>query len=280
MKALSIFLLFFFSLTAVTAQEDMISRHFGEYEKDPKIEKINLERNSFERFGEIETEDEGEIRLIQAFRELNGVKAIFLEHDAKATTMSSNAVQTIMADESYEELLSISTNQENILMTIREEEGVVKELSIILGADQNFMVATLYGKIDLKTLSTTATVLRKNGKEWFKHFQNIATEELSFGPSITADKTPKTTWDEDLGIRIFPNPASSFIRLEAEKTTDENYKIEFYSMVGEKLQVAQNVSLPHQINLTDLPAGTFVVRLTAPDGKFKNYRVLKSNNRP
>lgn len=280
MKALQLFLLFFFSLTAVIAQEDMIARHFGEYEKDQNVEKINLDRTTFERFAAIKTEDVTELRLIQAFQELNGVKAIFMEHDASAFGLSNEAVRTVMSDESYEELMSVNTKQENMLMTIREEEGVVKELSIILGADQNFMVATLYGKIDLKALSTITTVLRKNGKEWFKQFQNIATEELSFGPLVATGKKPEATWDEDLGIRIYPNPASSFIRLEAQKTTDEDFKIEFYSLVGERLQVAQNVSLPHQINLTDLPAGTFVVRLTAPDGKFKNYRILKSNNRP
>ncbi len=280
MKALQLFLVFFFSLTAVIAQEDMISRHFGEYEKDQSIEKINLDRTTFERFATIKTEDPGELRLIQAFQELNGVKAIFLEHDPTAHALGKEAVRTVMGDESYEELMSINTKQENVLMTIREEEDVVKELSIVVGADQNFMVATLYGKIDLKTFSTITTVLRKNGKEWFKQFQNIATEELSFGPSVATGKVPKATWDDDLGIRIFPNPASSYIRLEAQKTNDETYKVEFYSLVGERLQVAQNVSLPHQINLSDLPAGTFVVRLTAPDGRFKNYRILKSNNRP
>lgn len=280
MKALNLFLVFFFSLTAVIAQEDMIARHFEKHEKDPNIEKINLDRTTFERFANIKTEDPAELRLIRAFQQLNGVKAIFLEHDETANALSSEAVRTIMADESYEELMSINTNQENVLMTIREEEEVVRELSIIVGAEQNFMIATLYGKIDLKTLSTITTVLRKNGKEWFKQFQNIAAEELSFGPSVASGKIPQETWDEDLGIRIFPNPASSFIRLEVKKTTDENFKIEFYSLVGERLQVAQNVSLPHQINLADLPAGTFVVRLTAPDGRFKNYRILKSNNRP
>jgi len=280
MKALQLFLLFFFSLTAVVAQEDMISRHFRAYEKDQNIEKINLDRTTFMRFADIKTEDTEELRLIEAFRQLDGVKAIFLEHDMAAAILSSEAVQTVMADDSYEELMSINTGQENILMTIREEKGIVKELSIIVGAEQNFVVATLYGNIDLKALSTITTVLQKNGKEWLKQFQNIATEELSFGPSVTGRKAPKATLDDDLGIRIFPNPASSYIRLEAQKTNDENYKVEFYSLVGKRLQVAQNVSLPHQINLSDLPAGTFVVRLTAPDGKFKNYRILKSNNRP
>jgi len=280
MKALSIFLLFLFSLTAITAQENMISKHFGEYEKIQHIEKIDLDRTSFERFANIKTEDPTELRLIQAFQQLNGVKAIFLEDDEEATAMSSEAIKIITADEFYEELMSVSTKQEKMLMTIREEASVVKELSIIVGTEQTFMIATLYGKIDLNALSTITTVLRKNGKEWFKQFQNIASEELSFGPVLARGETPKATWDEDLGIRIFPNPASSYLRLEAEKTTDENYKIEFYSVVGERLQVAQNVRLPHQINVSDLPTGTFVVRLTTPDGRFKNYRIQKSDNRP
>jgi len=280
MKALYLFLVFLFALTAMTAQEEIVSLHFGEYEKDQSFEKIELDRTTFERFAKIKTEDEAALRLIRAFQQLNGVKAIFLEHNAAGFDLSNAAVKTVMADENYEELMSVNTKHENVLMTIREEEGVVKELSIIVGAEQNFMIATLYGKIDLKTFSTITTVLRKNGKEWFKQFENIATEELSFGPSVATGKVPKATWDEDLGIRIFPNPASSYIRLEAEKATNENFKIEFYSLVGKRLQGVQDVQLPHQINLTDLPAGTFVVRLTAPDGRFKNYRILKGNNRP
>ena len=280
MKALSIFLLFSFSLTAITAQEDMISKHFGEYEKNQHIEKIDLDRTSFERFADIKTEDPTELRLIQAFQQLDGVKAIFLEHDEAATTMGSEAIRIIMADEVYEELMSANNKQDKMLMTIREEGSVVKELSIIVGAEQTFMIATLYGEIDLNALSTITTVLRKNGKEWFKQFQNIASEELNFGPTIARGEAPKPTWDEDLGIRIFPNPASSFIRLEVEKATNENFKIEFYSLIGEKLEETQNVKLPHQINLKDLPVGTFVVRLTTPEGRFKNYRILKSENRP
>ena len=174
MKVLSIFLLFLFSLTTITAQEDMISRHFEEYEKDQNIEKIDLDRTSFERFADIKTEDPTELRLIEAFQELNGVKAIFLEHDEEATTMSSEAIQTIMADERYEELMSANNKQDKMLMTIREEASVVKELSIIVGAEQTFMIATLYGKIDLNALSSITTVLRKNGKEWFKQFQNLS----------------------------------------------------------------------------------------------------------
>ncbi len=280
MKALQLFLIFIFSTTMMVGQDDIISLHFAAYEQDRKFEKIELNRTTFERFANIKTEDAAEQRLIRAFQELEGIKAIFLEHDATASALSQTAVKTVLADEAYEELMSASTKQENVLMTIREEEEVVRELSIIVGADQNFMVATLYGKIDLKTLSTITTVLRKNGKEWFKQFQNIAAEELSFGPSASTGKVPEATWDKDLGIRIFPNPASSYIRLEAQKATDETYKVEFYSLVGERLQVAQDVSLPHQINLSDLPAGTFVVRLTAPDGRFKNYRILKSDSRP
>ena len=266
-------------LLSVNAQDDLISRHFSQHEVDPAIEKIELDRATFNRFANIETDDPKERRLINAFQQLDGIKAIFKEHSPEAYALAKAGIEVVNNDNAYEELMSANTQRENLLLVIREEEEVVKELSILVGADQNFMVATLYGDIDLKALSAITTVLQENGKAWFKHFENIAKEELTIGVPSAKNRTAPT-WDEDLGIKIFPNPASTFIRLEAKDSNTEPYEVAFFSLIGEQLQTTQKVQLPHQINLADLPTGTYVVRLTAPDGRFKNYRIIKSDNRP
>jgi len=279
MKLILTLTFLFAGLLVVNAQEDLISKHFSHHESDVNMEKIELDRATFNRFADIETSDPAERRVINAFQQLDGIKAIFKEHSPEAYQLAATAIEVVLEDEVYEELMSVQTQREKILLTIREEEDVVKELSIMVGADQHFMVATLYGDIDLKALSTMTTVLQKNGKAWFKHFENIATEELAFGVPAAETRT-EPTWDDDLGIKIFPNPASTFIRLEAKNPSSDPYQVEFYSLIGEQLQATQKVQLPHQINLADLPTGTYVVRLTSPDGRFKNYRILKTDNRP
>lgn len=279
MKKMLTLILLLSGFLAVTAQENLISKHFSHHESDASFETIALDRETFNRFDDIETTDPKERRLINAFQQLDGIKAVFKEHSPQAYQLATAAIETVMTDETYEELMSAQTQREKLLLTIREEENVVKELSILVGADHNFMVATLYGDIDLKALSAITTVLEKNGKAWFNHFENIATEELTFGVQ-SAKTRSEPTWDDDLGIKIFPNPASTFIRLEAKDTNSDPYQVEFYSLIGEQLQATQKVQLPHQINLSDLPTGTYVVRLIAPDGRFKNYRIIKTDNRP
>lgn len=275
MKTIKTLFLLLVIATAGTAQEEMISRHFSDYEKDASIEKMEVTRKSFELMSEIEVDDPDGVRVVNALQQLNGVKAIFKEHTDEAQTLSREAVERVEADESYEELMSVRTADETVLMTVREENDEIKELSIVVGADRCFMVATLYGTIDIKELSRVLTVIRNNRKNWFQNFENVSKEDLVISSSAEKRTTATPKWDKDLGIRLFPNPATEFIKLESKNGVDEAFGLAFYSLIGEQLGEAKTINLPYEIRIADLPTGTYIVRLTTADGAFKNYRVVK-----
>lgn len=269
----TLFLLFF--VLAGHAQSDLIIRHFSDYEKDATVEQMQVTRKSFELMGELETEDPDMLRVLDALAQLDGVKAIFKEHTDDAHALGRDAIDRVATDEHYQELLSVRTNDETVLMTIREAGDEIRELSLIVGADRCFMVATLYGTIDLKGLSRTMEVLRKNGKAWFNHFENVSEETLVIHTRGGERTAAKPSLDKDLGVQIFPNPATDFIRITSVSGSAENFTLSFYALTGANIGETQKVQLPYELKVEDLPDGVYIVRLTNDDGIFKNYRIVK-----
>ncbi|MFK7810137.1 MAG: DUF4252 domain-containing protein [Saprospiraceae bacterium] len=260
------------------AQNNFISQYYSDYEKDPSFSTINISEKTFSMFADIETEDIDEQRVLSAFAELTGVKVVNKEQVKNGTALYEDAEMTILNDERYEELARVNTQNGDFVFMIREEGSVVKEFTVITGSSEQFFMGTLYGDIDLKSISRLTKVIQKQGKDWFNVFENIDSEELIFDKAKARNKKNQqtnTTANEEMAITVFPNPVSDYVRLEAKDQTNESYEVQFFSSIGEPIKNLGKVNLPYEIQLADLPAGAYFVRLTNAEGAFKNYRIIK-----
>lgn len=260
------------------AQDNFISTYFADYEKDPAFNTMNVSSKTFSLFTDIETTDVDEQRVLGAIAKLDGVKVVSKPKAEDSMALYEEAEKTIESDDRYEELVRVNTQEENFVFMIREEEELVKELTIIAGGSKEFLMATLYGEIDLKNISRLTKVIQKQGKGWFEIFDNIDSEELVFAGAKNRDKSKATKQinrSEKIAINVFPNPVSDYVRLEAKDGNNENYTVQFFSIIGEPIKNVGEVSLPFEIRLEDLPSGAYFVRLTNEAGDFKNYRIVK-----
>jgi len=159
---------------------------------------------------------------------------------------------------------------------IREEEGVVKELTIDAGDKDNFFLATIYGEIDLKALSRFTEVIRENKAAWFDIFENFHSDELVFGKNKAIDKQAnKGKQGADINVNVFPNPVVDYVQLTPNGLSGTTYQLEFFSLIGEPIKNMGTVTLPYRLEVNDLPPGAYFLRLTNENGQFKNYRIVK-----
>ena len=79
-------------------------------------------------------------------------------------------------------------------------------------------------------------------------------------------------------FRIFPNPATDFIRIEWSAAQDMEIHAEIYDLFGRRLiQAKAEDSDNHiRIDIQSLQVSAYLLKIFTPDGKFsKTYRIVK-----
>ncbi|HEU4472377.1 MAG TPA: T9SS type A sorting domain-containing protein [Flavisolibacter sp.] len=68
-------------------------------------------------------------------------------------------------------------------------------------------------------------------------------------------------------LRFYPNPATTVITFDFQKTYEKGYSIQIYSFLGRKMVEQSNISNQTTINLTDFTRGVYVYKLFDKSGK-------------
>ena len=68
-------------------------------------------------------------------------------------------------------------------------------------------------------------------------------------------------------LRFYPNPATTVINFDFQKSFEKGYSIQVYNFLGRKMLEQFNISDRTQINLTDFTRGVYVYQLRDKTGK-------------
>ncbi len=266
--------------TLTYAQDNAINRYFSDYLDNPKFSKIIVTSETFDLITEIETDDPDEQRVLDAIDKIEGILVLVNEDTPISLEYYTEVVGQLVPDENYDDLLIVEHKEDNVRFMIREDEAAIREFVMVVREDNNFVLASIYGEIDLASISRLAEVIKKNGKDWFDVFKNVDTEKLVFGnqpsksPTILKNNISKTNLN-DLNLSIFPNPATKYIHITTDNGVDAELEVAFYSLLGQPIQKVGIVTLPYKLELDNLPAGAYFLRLTDNEGKFRNFRIVK-----
>jgi len=168
MKKISFLFVALLMASFTFAQDNAVSKHFSEYQKNKDFTKVSVTSKMFSLMTEIDAEDPDEKELLEAMAKLKGIKAVVNEKSENSSEMYYKAIETISKDRSYEELMSIEDAEENIMFLVQDNGGVINELLMIVGGNKNFMVMTLYGEIDLSQIAKLSRVMKIQGMEQFQ----------------------------------------------------------------------------------------------------------------
>jgi hypothetical protein len=102
---------------------------------------------------------------------------------------------------------------------------------------------------------------------------------ISLGLSGVPDSLRALSPDLSAGnIKVYPNPAADFIRIEWQKGNGMEMHAELYDLFGRRLsrKKAGNSSGYMEIDITLLPRSAYLLKVFSPDGKYsRTIRVVK-----
>jgi hypothetical protein len=68
-------------------------------------------------------------------------------------------------------------------------------------------------------------------------------------------------------VRFYPNPATTFVNFDVQKTNDQGYSIQVFNFLGRKMFEANSISQNTRLNLTDFNRGVYIYQLRDRSGK-------------
>jgi len=138
-----------FSVAAM-AQNDAVTKFFSKYQNDESFTYANISSKMFSMFTNMEVEDKDDQDVLNAISKLKGLRVLQKDDARNARELYKEAMSLIPTKE-YEELMSVRDQDKDMKFYVREiSSGKIGELLMIMGGNDEFMVLTLFGEIDLK----------------------------------------------------------------------------------------------------------------------------------
>src|SRR5690606_34538852 len=94
---------------------------------------------------------------------LKGLKILAKEDARNARELYREALGLI--PKNFEELMSVRDKDKDMKFMINEDGGKISEMLMVVGGDQEFMVLSIFGEIDLKQISRIGSKMNIKGLE-------------------------------------------------------------------------------------------------------------------
>lgn len=169
MKRLTLILATLAISFTMMAQESLINKYFEKYSDNDTFSKVTINQKMFSLFANFEGGTQEETDFMQAISKLEGLKIVAADSCANPSKMFKTAAADI-EKAGYEELMAVTDADENVKFSIKEKDGVVQELIMLVGGKQSFVLLSLYGEIDLKDVSKIANGMKMNGMKNLSNF--------------------------------------------------------------------------------------------------------------
>lgn len=144
--------------------QDAISKFFSKYQSDESFSQVTVSSKMFALFTNMESETPEDKEVLDAISKLKGLRILAKEDARNARALYKEAFTLIPVKE-YEELMSMRDKDKDMKFLIKESGGKISELLMIMGGNEQFMVMSLFGEIDLKQVSRIGKKMDVKGLE-------------------------------------------------------------------------------------------------------------------
>lgn len=150
---------------AAQAQGDAITKFFSKYQNDESFTQVTVSSKMFNLFTNMEVSKPEDQEVLNAISKLRGLRVLAKEETRDSRELYREALSFIPVKE-YEELMSVRDKDKDMKFFIKEmSPGKISELVMVAGGNDEFMVLTLFGEIDLKQISKIGSKMDINGLE-------------------------------------------------------------------------------------------------------------------
>jgi len=149
---------------AASAQNDAIAKFFTKYQSDESFSQVTISGKMFSMMANLSGETEEEKAMIASISKIKGLKILSKSEARNSRELYKEAISMIPTS-NFEELMSIRDKDKDMKFFTKEAGGKISELVMVLGGNEEFMVLTLFGEIDLKDISKIGKSVNIEGLE-------------------------------------------------------------------------------------------------------------------
>lgn len=160
----TILLVAFFSLVGQAKAQDnnsanAIDKYFKQYVEDERFTVVYISSKLFEIIGKLDVEgvdfDDKEAELIlDLAKDTKGLRILVTEEDTQA--LFAEAKSKINTSE-YEVLMTVRNHDDSdVEFLVKDENDTIKELLLLVGGDEEFVLLSFVGNLDLNKISNLA----------------------------------------------------------------------------------------------------------------------------
>jgi hypothetical protein len=153
--------------------QDAIDRYFEKYAEDPEFTSISISSKMFSLFSEIDADDPDSQEVLEAMSGLTGIRILSRE-DSTGRVNYATAIDKIGKE--YELLLSVDEKDEKVRFFVREENGRIAELFMMVGGDYNLFLMSILGDIDLNKISKISKNMNVGGMNYLENLDEESNE--------------------------------------------------------------------------------------------------------
>lgn len=146
------------------AQDNAITKFFQKYEDDEDFTRVTITSRMFGLFTNMELEDEDDQEVLDAITKLEGLNILAKEGISNGKALYKEALSLLPKNE-YDELMVVREKDSDMKFLIKEKNGKISELLMVLGESNEFFILSLVGEIDLKQVSKISKKMDIDGLE-------------------------------------------------------------------------------------------------------------------
>lgn len=152
-----------FSIAAY-AQNDAIAKFFTKYQNDESFSQVTISGKMFSMMANLDGDTPEEKAMISSISKIKGLKILSKSEARNSRELYKEAISMVPTN-SFEELMSIRDKDKDMKFFTKEAGGKISELVMVMGGNEEFMVLTLFGEIDLKEISKIGKSVNIEGLE-------------------------------------------------------------------------------------------------------------------
>ncbi|MBK7653731.1 MAG: DUF4252 domain-containing protein [Flammeovirgaceae bacterium] len=147
---------------AAQAQNDAIAKFFTKYQDDTSFSQVTVSGKMFNMMANLSGDTPEEKEMIQAISKIKGLRILSKSETRNSRELYKEAIAMIPSKE-FEELMSIRDKDKDMKFYTKESGGKISELVMVMGGNEEFMVMTIFGEIDLKEISKIGKAVKIDG---------------------------------------------------------------------------------------------------------------------
>jgi len=160
-KLFSLILAIMLSAGSLLGQNDAIDRFFEAYQDNEDFTSVYVSPKMFQMVAKVAGEEmEGD--LADVVKDLRGLQV--LQTEVNALQYYKQAVKKIPTDE-YELLVKVREESQNVRIFSKTSGDIINELLVMVGGEDEFILLSFVGSIDITKLAKLAKTLDIEGAE-------------------------------------------------------------------------------------------------------------------